>query len=436
MKRMGATAGLVACLLSLSAAAPAYAAGGAFTTQHRLGFQAGDDWEPALAADASGHVYALYKHYDVPGGQTCTGCDRHVLLQRSGDGGDTWTAPVLIASGAVKGGQYDSQIEVDPLDGRNVWASFLQNGHSDIAVVRSGDYGQTWSAPVIVSTGPPNKDKDELAVRGAMAVVAYDDGTSTWASVTTDGGASWQVHLVFPHTWQFGISLAGRAVIDSAGRIFVSWDSFDQAHQAKGNGPATVWISRSDDAGATWQRSLLAVSGAPPPCDSCGWDFLGPQMTLAVGPDDSVYALWNASQPNADGAPERIYLARSSDHGAAFTSSVDVSDAPAGVEHSFPAMTAGPDGNIGVGWMDTRTGSWNVFFRLSVDGGRTFGVTRQVSSFVPGYPYLSPAGFGLPYGDYFSMAVGRNGAIDMAFGEGPSYAGPGNIWFARSRVGA
>lgn len=43
--------------------------------------------------------------------------------------------------------------------------------------------------------------------------------------------------------------------------------------------------------------------------------------------------------------------------------------------------------------LDTRTGSWNVFVRQSRNGGRTFGPTKQVSSYVPGYPYLTPAGF-------------------------------------------
>lgn len=433
MRRSLVVGAALASVFALGVSLPVAAAGVNFTLQQRLGFQAGDDWEPALTSDGAGHLYALYKHYDVAGGQTCAGCDRHVLLQRSSDGGTSWTAPRPIAPGTIKGGQYDSQIQVDPLNPRTVWASFLQNFHSDIAVVKSIDGGATWSAPVIASSGPPNKDKDELAVRGDMAVVAYDDNSSTWASVTTDGGATWQVHLVFPHSSQFGISLAGRVVIDSAGRIFVSWASFDQSHQSKANGPATVWVSRSDDAGVTWTRAILDVSGAPPPCVPCGWDFLGPQMTLAIGAGDNLYALWNASAAGADGAPERIYLARSTDHGLTFSPAVDVSDAQAGVEHSFPALTVGSDGRLDLAWMDTRTGSWNLFFRQSADGGVTFGPAGQVSTFVPGYAYLTPSGFGLPYGDYFSMAPGRNGAVDIAFGEGPSYAGPGNIWFAQSR---
>src|ERR1700736_156300 len=147
-----------------------------FSKQARIGFQSGDDWEPAIAADRYGHIYTLFKHYDVPGGQTCFKCDLHLLIQRSDDGGNSWSAPrALTPNLVVNGGQYDPQIMVDPLDGRTVWASFLQNSNSVIAVMKSTDFGQTWGAPMLVSTRPPGLDKDELAVRGNEIVVAYDD---------------------------------------------------------------------------------------------------------------------------------------------------------------------------------------------------------------------------------------------------------------------
>src|SRR5947209_3356840 len=101
-----------------------------FSQQTRIGFKSGDDWEPSITADRYGHVYALYKHYDVSGGQTCSGCNLHLLVQRSDDEGRTWSAPRPIAPIAVNGGQYDSQIAVDQVDGRTVWASFLQNSKS------------------------------------------------------------------------------------------------------------------------------------------------------------------------------------------------------------------------------------------------------------------------------------------------------------------
>ena len=401
-----------------------------FSPQAQIGFQDGDDWEPSITADRLGHVYVLYKHYDVSGETTCAGCDLHLLFQRSSDGGKTWSKPRPIAPGAVSGGQYDPQIVVDPVDGRTVWAAFLQGDTSTIDVVKSTDFGKTWSKPRVVSKQPPGLDKDELAVRGNMILVAYDDDFNTYASVSLDGGKSWTSQMVFPGNARFNLSLAAGAAIDSKGNLFISWDSFDQAHSENGDGPVTLWVSRSSDFGKHWTRKVIDVSGAPPACTDCGFAFLSAQMALKVGADDTLYLLWNSTVDQTDFAPERIFFARSSDQGRSFSKPYQVSGAPDGVEHAFPSLTTGGRGDVRIGWMDTRAGAWNVFYRASQDGGKSFGSTTQISSFVPGYPYLSEAGFALPYGDYFSMVVDAKGETQMAFGEGPSYQGPGNIWVA------
>jgi len=405
-----------------------------FTRQARIGFQSGDDWEPSIAADRYGHIYTLFKHYDVAGGQTCFHCDLHLLLQRSDDGGNSWSAPrALTPNYPVNGGQYDPQIMVDPVDGRTLWASFLQNTNSLIAVMKSTDFGETWGAPVLVSTRPPGLDKDELAVRSNEIVVAYDDNLNTWATISRDGGETWTTREVFPTSDRFSISLSAGAAIDSHGNIFISWDSFDKAHSNLGNGPATVWVSKSTDFGKTWTRTVINVSGAPPACNNCGYAYLSSQMALRIGSDDTIYLLWNSTVDQTNFAPERIFFARSTNDGNSYSARVDISDAPAGVEHCFPAIAVGQqDGNVRIGWMDKRAARWNVFFRQSSDGGENFSSTVQISSFVPGYPYLHPNGFGSPYGDYFSMVVDQNNQTQMVFGEAPSYQGPGNQWVSHS----
>src|SRR5690348_15474618 len=178
-----------------------------FTTQARLGFPAGDDWEPALAADRFGHVYVLYKHYDVTGQASCSSCDLHVLLQVSSDRGQTWSAPRPIDPEPVVGGQYDSQIAVDPVDGKTVWASFLQNGKSSIAVMKSANFGQTWTGPTIVENLQRSTDKDILAVRGATIAVAYNAAQKIYASISHDGGQTWATQLINSGSMQQGWSL-------------------------------------------------------------------------------------------------------------------------------------------------------------------------------------------------------------------------------------
>ena len=390
-----------------------------FFRPRRLGLGAGDDWEPAVAADPEGRVYVLYKHHDASG-PLCEGCDRHLVLQRSTDGGQSFTAPLAIAPGDSP--QYDPQIAVDPEDAQVVWASFLQDDLSRIAVVRSTDHGLTWSPPRIVSSQPPGLDKDTLAVRGQTVAVAYDDDFNTFAAVSTDGGQSWSSGLVLAGDDAFSLSLSSGGAVDAGGRLFFAWNSFDAAHRETGDGPVKLWVSRSLDAGATWARTVIDTSGAPPAGAGCGYSYLSAQLALRAGGDGAVYLLWNAAPMTASGGPERIFWSRSLDGGLAYTPAIDVSDAPGGVEHCFPALAVGRRaGDVRLGWMDRRYGGWNVFYRSSADGGAQFGPVQRVS----------PDGFGSPYGDYFQMSVGEDGRAHVAWGESARCAGPGNVRVSR-----
>lgn len=407
-------------------------AGRAFSQQQRLGFYSGDDWEPAMATDRFGHVYAMFKHFQVKGGGSCLGCKNHMVVQRSNDGGKTWTVPMAIAPGPYQGksGQDDAQIRVDPVDGRTVWAAFMENfPNAVIEVVKSTDFGVTWSKPQVISK--TLMDKDELVVEGKKVIVGYDDGFNTWVSVSLDGGAHWSIHEVFPTSDRFSESLAAGGVIDAHGAIYFSWNSFDKKHRKLGDGPVTLWITKSTDNGLHWTRAIFGESGAPAPCHPCGYSYLSAQDALAIGADDTLYLLWNSTVGMKNYAPERIYFARSTDGGRTFSPRLDVSDAPQGVEHCFPAITVGlAAGDVRMGWMDMRTGKWNVFYRSSLDGGKHLSPTMRISGYVPGYAYLSKAGFNLPYGDYFTMAVDEDNNTQLDFGEGPNYQGPGNIWTA------
>jgi BNR repeat-like domain len=425
---LSVTVGFVV-LVPRYAGAASPASGSGFTTQARLGFPAGDDWEPAIATDRYGHVYTLYKHYDVAGQTSCSSCDLHVLLQVSGDRGKTWSAPRAIDPEAVQGGQYDSQLAVDPVDGKTVWASFLENSKSSIAVMKSTDFGQTWSGPTIVDNLQRATDKDVLAVRGATIAVAYNAVQKVYAAISHDGGQTWTNSLISDGSNQLGWSLAGGSGIDSQGNIYFTFDGFTQNGQAKG--PVNLWAAVSRDGGATWTDTLVGVSGAPYPCTNCGYAFLGAQITMAIGSDDTVYLLWSSTVDQTDYAPERIYFATSTDHGATYSVRQDVSLAPQGVEHCFPAITTGANaGDVRIAWADTRLGPWNIWYRSSANGGATWSGETRISSYVPGYSYLTANGFGLPYGDYFEMGVDSSNSTQIVWGESSSYAGPGNIWTA------
>lgn len=402
-----------------------------FSTQVRLGYTSGDQWEPAIAADRFGHVYVLYAQYlGVPGCSACLSPTQ--VLQVSGDGGKSWSAAHPIADTGQRG--WDSQIVVDPVDGRTVWAAWLDKDKSDIAVAHSEDFGATWTTTTVDDTNA-GTDKPILAVRGDDVYVAYNHTQTMWVSATHDRGATWtSVKTDDTAKGKLGWSLAGGGTVTPDGGVYFSWAGYEQNGGAKG--PVNLYVSSSTDGGASWHNTLVDTSGSPPDCsaDLCGWAFLGAQMTLASDADGTLYGLWNAGPADVKGAPERIWFARSTDGGLTWSEKQDVSTAAAGVDHAFPAIAADRGGTVRIAWMDARApgGSlWNVYQRASTDGGSSWSPESGISSYVPGYAYIQPAGFEFPFGDYFEIAIDGNGVTHAVFGEGLNYDTPGSIWYTR-----
>lgn len=404
--------------------APAAPPGG-FAPQLRLGYTAGDQWEPSIAASRFGHVYILYPQYlGVPG---CPDCPSPtMILQVSNDRGATWGAPRQIAPPGS--GQYDAQIAVDPVDGRTVYAAWLQDSKSDIAVARSNDDGQTWTV-VLADATNAGTDKPILAVRGPHVYVGYNHANKVWVSASHDGGATFTSVNVNPNG-KLGWSLAGGGTVDPAGNVYFAWAGYERNGGATGD--VNLYLSKSTNGGATWTTILMDRSGAPPDCSDylCGWAYLGAQITMASDAAGALYTLWNAGED--DQGPERIYFARSTDGGATWSATADVSLAPNGVNHAFPAVAAGAAGDVRISWMDARIGTlWNTYYRSSTNSGATWSAEADLSTFVAGYDYIFPDGFSFPFGDYYEMDIDDQGRTHAVWGEGLNYDSPGSIWYTR-----
>jgi BNR repeat-like domain len=400
-----------------------------FTPQLRLGFTVGDQWEPAVAADDYGSVYVLYPQYGgVPGCPAAVCASPTAILQVSRDRGATWDAPRPAAPSGSE--QVDTQIVVDPVDGKTLYAAWLQNSKSDIVVARSNDLGASWSTVVADHTNA-GTDKPILAVRGPHVYVAYNHSQTVLVSSSHDGGATFTSTKVNPNA-KLGWSLAGGGTVTPDGSVYFGWSGYHQNGQAKG--PVDLYVSKSSDGGATWTNQVLDVSASPPDCSAyfCGWAYLGAQLTLASDEAGTLYAMWNAG--SVDKGPERIFFSRSEDGGATWSPRADVSRAPAGAAHAFPAVAAGAPGDVRISWMDARNGPlWNVYYRRSGDGGRSFTAEADLSTYVAGFSYIQPAGFGFPFGDYYEIAIDDRGDSQLIWGEGLNWDSPGSIWYARGR---
>jgi len=421
---------LAICIVLTLTATAALAAPG-FTAQHRLGSTPGDQWEPALATDAHGHIYVLVPQYG-PVAQ-CPDCTSPTMvLLISNDNGVSWDPPRPLFTSSS--GQFDAQIKIDPADRQTLYASWMQGRH-EIVVGRSQNFGRSWSFAIAEHSPEITIDKPVLAVRGANVYVSFNHEQTLLVAASHDYGQSFSATALNPGA-EPGWSLAAGATVDPAGNVYFSWTAYPQTDfQTR---PVEVFISRSVDGGRDWSTTPMDAPSAAPGCAAqlCSAGFLASQMALASDDAGIVYALWNAG--SVAGGPERIYFSSSTNGGESWSAKFDVSDARLGVEHCFPAITAASTGDVRIAWMDTRKADrqghplWNTFYRASTNGGATWSPESKLSGPVRGYDYILPSGFLFPFGNLFSIGIDDLGATHAVWGEGRNYSSPGSIWYTRS----
>jgi len=420
------------CLLFAMTSMHAAAAASGFSPQQRVGYTTGDQWEPALAADSHGHIYILFPQYGSVG--DCPACTSPTMaLLVSNDNGISWEPPRSLVASSL--GQFDAQIKVDPVDRQTVYASWLQGKH-DIMVGRSQDFGRSWYLAVAEHSPEVVIDKPVLAIRGPNIYVSFNHDQTLEIAASHDYAQSFSSAVVNPDAGP-GWSLAAGATVDPAGNVYFSWTAYPRTNVLRR--PVEVFVSRSADGGKNWSTTPMDVSSAAPGCpaQACSAGFLDSQMALASDDAGTIYALWNSG--SVPGGPERIYFSSSTNQGENWSAKVDISKAPSGVEHCFPAITAGTAGDLRIAWMDTREVDaqnhplWNTFYRTSTNGGATWSAESQLSGPVVGYDYILPNGFLFPFGNLFSIAIDNLGNTHVVWGEGRNYKSPGSIWYAHGR---
>ena len=418
------------CLLMALGTAPAALAVANFTPQQRVGYTTGDQWEPAMATDGRGHIYILFPQYGLV--TDCPACTAPTMaIVVSNDNGLSWQAPRALSTSST--GQFDAQIKVDPVDRQTLYASWLQGAH-DVIVGRSQDFGRSWYFAIAEHSPEVVIDKPVLAVRGPNVYVSFNHDETLAVAGSHDYAQNFSSAVLNPGAGP-GWSLAAGATVDPVGNVYFSWTAYPRTNIL--TRPVGVFVSRSADGGRNWSTTPIDVSRAAPGCsaEDCSAGFLASQMALASDDAGIVYAVWNSGK--VTGGPQRIYFSSSTNEGENWSAKVDVSNAPFGAEHCFPAIAAGTAGDVRIAWMDTREMDpqnhplWNTFYRASTNGGATWSPESQLSGPVRGYDYILPNGFLFPFGNLFSIGIDNLGTTHVVWGEGSNYRSPGSIWYAR-----
>ena len=395
----------------------------------RIANETGDDWEPSIAADPNDpFVYILHNRYG--GEPACTnGCpDPAMILHISKDGGKTWRPERYLCICRGVKGQFDPLIEV-VRDTGDVYAVWMNN--FEIQFSSSTDHGKTWSDPEPIHPDVNWGDKPNMAVSpdGQDVYVLFNGPTAgdVHAAVSHDAGATWSTVQVTSSD-RYYYDYGGMVLPD--GRVVFGNISFTYAGE-DAEGVMRIHLFASEDAGVTWTNLVVDELELGSLCTSrsCYGDFYDSGPVLAADPDGDLVIVYNgAAEPYG---PQTVYARSSTDGGLTWGDRVQISKT--GVNAAFPAAVGFGDDEARVWFMDQRTGRWNVRYTTSTDLGATWSTPVRLSDARSGTAYKDRDGFTEAYGDYGEIAVTSAGKTIGVWGEGPSYFGPGGVWFNRQR---
>lgn len=183
---------------------------------------------PFIAVGKGGAVYVTWDYGPrrddarivCPPTSSCyfTAGDFNAVIQRSSDGGKTWTKVDPISPNFPFGGVYSAPIVAEP------------GGALDVLY---------WQHP----TDPGTR----LVSPGAQYFIRSTDGGTTWSSPVLVGAKTGTIAL---QTWWIDGSLD----VDPAGTIYAAWD-------IQRSGRDTGWLAWSRDGGKHWSSPLQVASG-------------------------------------------------------------------------------------------------------------------------------------------------------------------------------
>jgi hypothetical protein len=282
------------------------------------------------------HAYATWIRGAHPGENvSLTGLNRSFayrgqpMFSRTTDGGQTWSTPAAMTNQNIYA--QGNQIVVLP-DGTlvNVFAALFKGSGVQpnenqvfMAVIRSRDGGEHWSAPVKIAnlgtallTDPdtPNPTSLDETVRAGdyLPDIAVDHTTGAiyvvWAdglgdasndvviSSSTDGGRHWTAPRAVdqtpgPHAFN------GTVEVTSDGTVAVLYYDFRNNTPAAGL-PTDVWLAHSHDGGASWSEQHVTGPFDMKAAPVARGYFLGDYQGLAAI-DEDLIAFFSTTQGDA-----------------------------------------------------------------------------------------------------------------------------------------
>jgi hypothetical protein len=262
---------------------------------------------------------------------------------------------------------------------------------ASLLYVHSDNRGASWSSPVTLDDGVTSTGLNHGANRFIRVAMAAHGGVVHigWASIdnttfltdgmfyvkSTTGGTSFS-GPVRPFVGTVSPSRPDIATIGNT--VLLVWTDARYGSAYNGN-PGEVLVGRSTDGGSTWTQTRLTFTARKWGAGSTA------RPVICAGSNGTVTVVWqdpnSASIGGAGGVTgfsspgtEDLYWAHSADRGATWGSIGVLEHAPKNQDHVYLAQNRNV---VGCVWSDSRSSPAQMRFKLSTDGGATFGASTQ-----------------------------------------------------------
>ncbi len=271
----------------------------------------------------------------------------------------------------LNGTLHGSQCPVIGVSGNNIfvaWNSFAI-GDGDILFSKSSDGGETFSAPIDLSTSPEQSECPEMAVSGSNIYIVWAEATSSslgfpiFFRSSFDGGATFnQIKQIGDS--EFTDETSTPQVSASGKKSFVIWT---HDTPTKGAPIHKVLFRRTLDGGKTFSNVKNLIT------DSKIDAIARPTNGIAVS-GSNVYVGWEGR--NSDLSKSDAYLRVSTNDGKDFGSTRNLSNDG----HSGIPKLRVSESNVFVVWESDKSGNSDILFRKSTNKGLSFNTVKNLSN--------------------------------------------------------
>ncbi len=390
----------------------------------------------------------------------------------SHDGGAHWAQTLYVKEGEYGAGDPACGFGIDGKAYSVFLAPPVKSEADDVVIYRSDDGGETWSAPLFIDShidreyitvdATGGKYNGHIYINGTGSARRMDqnptaDLESASAEIgisiqrSIDGGISFKAPLRrFSTPPHFVLGMGNGVVLSDGTYVAVFGDLKDyKLAQEKRPVKANAWLKMisSTDGGVSFSNASVISDWNMDYGEIASTSSIVPVIAVdrTQGPfRDRLYVVW----PDYRSGRGQVLLSYSSDKGKKWSKPIVVDDNRAwpepakGPDNVMPAVAVNNNGVVGVMWYDRRDNphnyGWWVRLAASQDGGETFGPSIRVSekpATIPLGPQLQVNGFSSGGGKPTSPQKGGNLQVGISYGNLFSFNGGHTVGMAADAGG-